>query len=229
MSTWVPPHVGPNWGNPLLVSPRRACRFHPTLILSTSMLMFLGEFTLLAICSHIFQIPTFWGQLLLESWKLVCVILSIWFPIWHKRNPRWGVHPKSKHTHFLCLNFHFLLSPPSCGLHYHSEFILGPTHPGHHAKQRLYMHQQIVLSRALRLKFISPMWDMSCEFMHYKFYFSDWECIILLACTTFSVLLNWDLGIFYLWIQHPSPFPLVSIAMPFPTISSSHWPLAFSH
>jgi hypothetical protein len=122
MSTWAPPHVGPNWGNPLLVSPIRACRFHPTLILSTSMSMFLGEFTLLAICSHIFQIPTFWGQLLLESWKLVCVILFIWFLIWHKRNPRWGVHPKSKHTHFLCLNFHFFLSPflwPSLPLRVH--------------------------------------------------------------------------------------------------------------
>jgi hypothetical protein len=141
MSTWGPPHVGPSLGSPLFVSPRRACHSPPTLELSTSTLMFLGEFTLLAICSHVFQIPTFSGQLLLESWKFVCVILFIWFPIRHKRSPRWGVHLKSKHTHFWCLNFHFFLFPPFCGLHYYSKSILGPTHPRHHAKQGLYTHQ----------------------------------------------------------------------------------------
>ncbi len=96
---------------------------------------------------------------------------------------------KSKHTHFWCLNFHFFLFP-LFEVHYYLESILGPTHPRDHAKQGLYTHQ------APFSLLPSPMWDMSCKFMHRKSYFSNRECVILFTRTTILILPNQDLGIF---------------------------------
>jgi hypothetical protein len=74
----------------------------------------------------------------------------------------------------------------------------------------------------IHIKLVSPMWDMSCEFMHKKSYFSNRKFVILLTCAAILILPNQDLGIFYLRVQLRSPFPLVSIVMPFPTSSFSH-------
>lgn len=97
---------------------------------------------------------------------------------------------KSKHTHFWCLNFHFFLFPL-----FEVSLLLG-VHFGSNTPSRPCQARVIYTSSSL---LPSPMWDMSCKFMHRKSYFSNRECVILFTCTTILILPNQDLGIFLYW------------------------------
>ncbi len=83
-----------------------------------------------------------------------------------------------------------------------------------------------MLDQALLSKSPLPKQDMIRKFMCKEFDFSTQGCAILLTHTTTSILPDWALESFEL-NSISSPFLLVAIPLPYPTVSSTMNPSLF--